>query len=89
MTAYYNISQCYLKAKLPFLWLCLATSRAGTLPASYLATSNGRPTYPYKPQAHVGRASCPPHPQRPRMVALHKNKNPPEPNHWLRGVLLN
>ena len=28
MTAYYNILQCYLKPKIPFLWLCLATCRA-------------------------------------------------------------
>ena len=52
--------------------------RAGILPASYPATTNGRPTSPLKPEAHVGRASCPPRPRPPRVVALHKKENPPD-----------
>ena len=31
MTGYYNISQCYFKPQIPFLWLCLATCRADIL----------------------------------------------------------
>jgi hypothetical protein len=42
-----------------FFWQFLATCRAGILPASYLATTNGRPTFPFKPQTHVGRAFLP------------------------------
>ena len=46
-------------------WLCkddVLKNHVGRafLPASYLATTNGRPTIPFNTQSHVGRASCPP-----------------------------
>ena len=72
-------------------YICAQAStpcRAGILPASSPATTNGRPTFALKSQSHVGRASCPPRLQRPRMVALHKKQKPPGPNHWSQGFCL-